>query len=183
MPQNYLLQMLAGLVMILLLLSGCGREPLEEKRVLEPEWYDPAQTIEDEDRVYGYGQGESESRSLAENIAESQARAHLATSISGEIAGILEQTASDMDTDVIETAREAMEDFFEQELHGVQVDQRDLFQDEETQEYQAFYRVHVDSEVYNEMLEAAMRDEDLGTTIPAHDEAMEALDEARQRNE
>ncbi len=166
-----------------LLLSGCGSDPFADKRVLEPEWYDPADSIQDDGTVYGYGSGESNSRRLAESIADAEARAGIAQTISGEVAGILEATASQMDAEEIETAREAMESFFDQELYGVQVDQRDLIQDEETQEYKAFYRVRLDGDLYDELLEAAMTDETLGTTIPAHEEAQEALDEARERRE
>ncbi|MFV8834675.1 hypothetical protein [Aquisalimonas sp.] len=154
-------------------------DPMADQRVMEPDWYMPGNNDAGDGGVYGYGQGESESRRLAESQAQAEARRSVATAIAGESAGVLEETSGDMDGDVVETAREAYESFFDQELYGVEVDRRELLQDPDTSEYRAFYRVRVEGEIFDAMLEAAMNDEQLSSTIPQHDDAMEALDERR----
>lgn len=184
---------LAMMGLALGVLSGCGTfgggsddggddessDPLAGERVLEPDWYQPANTSADDGTVYGYGRAESGNATIAEESAESEARANIASSISGEVAQVLERSDADMADETLSTTRRALEDFFDQAIYGVQVDRRTLLQPNDSRGYRAFYRVAMPADIHQELVERAMDNSELEDQLPQHEQTMQILEERR----
>ncbi|MFP4131374.1 LPP20 family lipoprotein [Thiohalospira sp.] len=178
---------LAALTLSALLAAGCASGPEEEappegmQEVDMPSWYDTTRTADEGDgMIYGYGTGESSSRRLAVESAQAEGRRAIAGYVATEAAGLLEESVTEMGDEAQETARAAFETFVDQRVHGVRPDKSALYEDEDG-EYIAYYRMAVDREIFDEMLEEAMESEEVADELePDHQEALEALQQRRE---
>lgn len=185
---------LPGLLALFLgagLLAGCGSTPDEPEpeeppagmtAVQMPDWFDSSQTANEADGyIYGYGMGESSSRRLATQSAQAEGRRAIASYIAAQATGLLEESVQDMGSEAVETARGVFEEFVDQRVHGVRPDRNALYRNEESGDYVAYYRMRVEQDLFNEMMESAINDEELSAELePVHEDAMELL---RQRRE
>lgn len=179
-----------------LLLVGCGTSPHPAPQnqreageppkgmfaVKMPDWYNETKTADaSEGAIYGYGMAESASRRLAVESAQAGGRRAIAGYIATEAAGLLEESVTDMGSDATETARAAFETFVDERVYGIRPDRSALYKDGEGR-YVAYYRMRVDEEVFDEMLESAIDDGNVEGALDeqAHEEAMQMLEERRQ---
>lgn len=182
------------LTLTALLLAGCGTssEPTAQRHAEEPpegmfavempDWYNATETADaSEGAIYGYGMAESESRRLAIESAQAEGRRAIAGYIATEAAGLLEESVTDMGSDATETARAAFETFVDERVYGIRPDRSALYKDGDGQ-YVAYYRMRVDEEVFDEMVQSAIEDDNVESALDeqAHEEAMEMLEERRQ---
>ena len=176
------------IILIALFLIGCSStekkptEPTEDEfgaqitEVPEPDWFHN-QDIEKEHLVYGYGHNSATSRRAAEIGARNEAYRDIAQSISQELAGLTEQTTTEMSGEGVDTIRDAFETFFEQRLHGVRLEDRSIFMIDD--EYHVYVSTSINHELYKDLLDSAIESDEFITTIGPHDAAMEALNERR----
>ena len=191
----------ATLVLVAAFLAGCGSTPETAPEQTDPRaglgqhwsqlqrpvWFDPAETATEADgHIYGYGLGENANRRLAIQSAKAEARRGIASYIATETTGLFEESIQDMGNgDAVETARATYEEFVRENIHGAIPDRNALFRDDKTGDYRAFYRLRVDAELANEMLEQSLDDEDVSAMFneTTHEEAVERMRQRRQESE
>ena len=173
------------------LITGCGSTPDEPapaepppgmQAVAMPDWFDTSETANEADGfIYGYGMGESSSRRLATQSAQAEGRRAIASYIAAQATGLLEESVQDMGSGAVETARGVFEEFVDQRVHGVRPDRNALYRDQDSGDYVAYYRMRVEQQLFDEMMESAINNEELAARLqPVHENAMDLL---RQRRE